>query len=262
MDDRATPPPCEPAHLLARFERAHPDLLEARTLLRRVDTKFVLSAHAISPLFEALLESYALVEAAGAPTDRYETLYFDTPSGYFFSEHLRGRRPRYKVRIRRYLRRSRAFLEVKQKNPADRTLKWRLQVPQKTASLRGEPARFVTHHCPVVPPKRLQPVLWSRFERVQLVGMHTVERVTIDWELGFEAEQSGSMRSLGPLVVAEVKQDRQRWRTPVMLALRGHRIRPLSVSKYCTGATLLGLGARTHRYRPRLRAMRRVSEEG
>ncbi len=247
---------------LARFQRADVALLEARQLLRRVDTKFVLPFGRLPGLLDALREDYALLEAAGAPSDRYETLYFDSPAAFFFTEHLRGRRPRYKVRIRRYLRRGHAFLEVKQKTPAGRTRKWRLEVDTREDALHGELAQFVARYVPATVSARLAPRLWSRFERLQLIGLRTVERITIDWNLSFDPPGSPERRRLGPLVVAEVKQDRQRWRTPAMLALRRGRVRPLSISKYCTGVALLGLGARIHRYRPRLRALRRIAARG
>jgi hypothetical protein len=83
-----------------------------------------------------------------------------------------------------------------------------------------------------------------------------MERVTLDLRL--ELRAGSRDRQLESIVIAEVKQDRQRWRTPVMTCLRAHHIRPLSISKYCTAAALLIEGARVNRYRPRLRELTRL----
>jgi hypothetical protein len=234
-----------------------PELLADRALLKRVDTKFALRVERLPHLLSWLEGRYAVVRAANAPFDRYETTYFDTQELSFLNQHLRDRRPRYKVRIRHYQRRHLSYLELKQKTPANVTRKWRRELPFGQNTIDAEGERFLDELCPV-PARALRPTANTNFDRIMLVGLDTMERVTLD--VGLEFVAGSAERGLGPIVIAEVKQDRQRWRTPIMLALRAHQVRPLSVSKYCVAAALLIDGARVHRYRPRLREIHRISQ--
>jgi len=233
------------------------ELLAERALLKRVDTKFALRVEQLPDLLAWLEGRYAVVQVDGAPLDRYETSYFDTPTFTFLKQHLRGRRPRCKVRIRHYRGRRRSYLELKQKTPADTTQKWRLELEFGRNIIDDEGARFLEAHGPI-DADTLVRAADTNFDRIMLVGLQTMERVTLDLDLDLRA--GDRKRELGPIVIAEVKQDRQRWRTPVMLALRAHQIRPLSISKYCTAAALLVDGARVHRYRPRVRELHRISQ--
>jgi len=210
----------------------------------------------LEDLFRSLHGHYAVVYADALPHDRYETTYFDTDELDLLNQHLRGQRPRCKVRIRHYRNRRRSYLEVKMKTSAETTRKWRRELAFGHSAIDAEDARFLAEVCPI-PARRLRPKAHTNFDRVMLVGLQTMERVTLDLQLEFVA--AGEQRALGPIVITEVKQDRPRWRTPMMLALRAHEIRPLSISKYCAAATLLIQGARVHRYRPRLRELHRIA---
>ena len=240
---------------LAALPTASPELLRERALLQRVDTKFAFHTAELHSLLASLTDRYALVRVGDAPLDRYETTYFDTPDFTLFHDHLRDRRPRYKVRIRHYLGRELSFLEVKRKSNADSTLKWRRQLAFGESGLSEDSAQFVNEHCPVGA-GLLRPMACTNFDRVMLIGLDTPERVTLDFHVDLIA---GSREErLQSIVIAEVKQDRQRWRTPVMLSLRAHHVRPLSISKYCTAVALLVDEAGTNRYRARLRELSRV----
>src|SRR5690606_37962051 len=85
---------------LAHLSTASSELLAQRSLLTRIDRKFVTTASAASAFLSSLGDDYRLVLAAGSPWAQYETNYYDTPELTSFNEHLRGRRPRYKVRVR------------------------------------------------------------------------------------------------------------------------------------------------------------------
>ncbi len=241
---------------LAKLPVSSPELLVDRALLKRVDTKFALRVEQLPNLLSWLEGRYAVVRAGDAPFDRYETTYFDTDSLTFLNQHLRGRRPRHKVRIRHYRQRRLSYLEVKQKTSAETTLKWRRELSFGDHIIDAEGVRFLEEVCPISA-HELQPRADTNFDRIMLVGLTTMERVTLD--LGLEFVAGAQEHTLGPVVIAEVKQDRQRWRTPIMLALRAHQIRPLSISKYCAAAALLINGARVHRYRPQLRELSRIA---
>ncbi|MCA9536216.1 MAG: polyphosphate polymerase domain-containing protein [Myxococcales bacterium] len=240
---------------LGQLATADLSLLGERALLKRVDTKFALSDVQLASVLASLDGRYAVARVGGAPLDRYETTYFDTPALTFLNQHLRDRRPRYKVRIRHYMGRERSYLEVKQKTSAGATRKWRRELPFGEDALSELSASFLSDVCPV-DAALLRPTACTNFDRITLVGVDTMERVTLDLRLQFMA--GGRERELGPVVIAEVKQDRQRWRSPIMLALRANHVRALSISKYCAAAALLIEGARVQRYRPRLRELQRL----
>lgn len=237
------------------FESASLELLGSRALQKRVDTKFILQFDTLQDVLATLTPEYALVRAGGEPIGQYRTLYLDTEDYELVREHHRGRRPRYKVRIRHYVERRLTFLEIKQKTNANTTLKARRPIPYETEVLTDEDRAFIATHTPL-DPARLVPSLRTDFSRLTLVGKHTLERATFDINLLFRApnHQDG----FPTLVIAEVKQDRFRSQTPLMLALKSAGLRPQSVSKYCTAAVLLQPDLVINRFYPVLRAIRKT----
>ncbi|MCA9577847.1 MAG: polyphosphate polymerase domain-containing protein [Polyangiales bacterium] len=252
----ATPgTPDSPAAWLTHLPSASPSLLAQRSLMQRVDTKFAFHARELESVLTGLGGHYAVVRVGTQPMDRYETTYFDTAELTLFHQHLRDRRPRFKVRVRHYLGRQLSYLEVKRKDASGTTQKWRRPLSFGEAELSPESARFLGEVCPV-PAHELRATACTNFDRIMLVGTDTLERVTLDLHVDLVAGTRA--RRLADVVIGEVKQDRQRWQTPVMACLRAHHIRPLSISKYCAATALLVDGARVQRYRPRLRELHRV----
>ncbi len=200
-----------------------------------------------------LQKEYAIVHSEGAPIASYKNLYFDTKEHHLLRAHHRGKRPRYKVRIRHYQERKLSFLEIKKKNSADKTIKQRQELPYQEEQLVGHHS-FLEAQCPV-PPSHLHPSLRTDFQRITLVGHHTHERITFDVNLLFSSPTAHKLWPYG--VIAEVKQRRYAPRSPVMLALRSLKALPLSVSKYCTAALLLLPNLKMNLYRPKLRQMRK-----
>ena len=100
---------------------ASEELLSQRALQKRVDSKFILHERALEPLFFHLSQDYAIVLSNKNRIARYQNTYFDTAEYLFLREHHRGRRPRYKIRIRHYPDRELSFLECKKKLSLIRT---------------------------------------------------------------------------------------------------------------------------------------------
>ncbi len=144
---------------------------------------------------------------------------------------------------------------MKHKTAAERTVKWRRARAFQQNELSDTDRDFVASRHPAGRAP-LKSILWTNFRRVTLLGLRSEERVTIDLDIRFQRE--GDQRSLEDAVIVEVKQDRFRARSPIMLALRGRGIRPMAISKYCTAACLLLSDARVKRYLPRLQALRRA----
>ena len=234
---------------------ASAQLIAERALQKRVDTKMVLDKSKLVDLVSTVSEDYAWVLSSERREARYKNVYFDTADYGCLRDHHRGRRPRYKVRIRHHIDRSMSFLEVKHRLSNDSTRKYRMELPFMKEDLGDEELSFIGEHLPI-DPESFRPSMWINFSRITLVGVKTPERVTFDSALMFSTGAAGVERwSHG--VIVEVKQERFKPRTPIMLKLRQARAYPTTLSKYCTGAQLLLPQVTMNRYRPRLRFLRR-----
>ncbi|OFW03026.1 MAG: hypothetical protein A3I61_05360 [Acidobacteria bacterium RIFCSPLOWO2_02_FULL_68_18] len=241
--------------VLATFEPSSRELLSARALQQRVDRKFVLPVWAAGPLLARLHAGYRVVHTGDKRLARYEDLYFDTPGRDMYHDHHRGRRPRFKVRIRHHLDRERTFLEVKRKGANDRTTKWRLELPFHETTLEDDRRRFIEAHAPL-DVARLTPCLAVAFVRSTLVGVSADERLTFDWHVEFS--QGVRLVALAGVVIAEVKQARYRSATSAVDVFRAIHLREQGVSKYCLATSRLA-AVRTNRFRPALRTVERLA---
>ena len=236
---------------LADFKAASPELLEQRSLLQRVDTKYVLNEARFTRLLSMLTEKYFIVHSEQQAVASYTNIYFDTHDFACLRAHHRGERPRYKVRIRHHRSRRLSFLEVKKKNASDKTLKQRCVIPFLQDQLNGFEV-FVAEHSPFIV-RDLEPSIGNSFGRITLIGRDCPERITFDINLSFTRQ--GQQRSFSGVIV-EVKQPRFSPRSAVMLALKALRVRPMSVSKYCVASSMLLPHIKLNLYRPKLRQLR------
>lgn len=241
--------------VLATFEPSSKELLTARALQHRVDRKYLLPVWIVGPLLARLHAGHRIVQSEEKRLARYEDLYFDTPERRLYHDHRRGRRPRYKVRIRHHVDRQRTFLEIKRKGPDDHTTKARLALPFRRAALDLEGRRFVEAHAPL-DAAHLVPCVSIAFLRATLVGVEADERLTFDWHVEFS---HGKHRGgLPGVVIAEIKQARYRNRGGSMDAFRTFRVREQGLSKYCLATTRLA-AVPANRFRPALRAVERLA---
>lgn len=222
---------------LRRFGTASDDLLQARTLTdQRIDRKYLLSEAMLPTLLAVLRTDYQVVMAGDRAVARYHTLYFDTPDLQMYHDHRRGRRPRYKVRVRHHLDRCRSFLEVKLKGSNERTTKARMEVPFLQFELNTAARRFVAMHCPMKAAE-LAPSLAVRFLRVTLLGTSILERLTLDWHLSFHHPDRSV--PLSGVVIAEIKQTRYSNGHGAARILRHLNVREERLSKYGFGMARL-----------------------
>lgn len=220
---------------------ASKDLLQRRALLDRVDRKFVTTWSDANKFLAVLGSNYHVLPTDGRVFARYETCYFDTDSLDAFHEHVRGRRPRFKIRVRRHVDRECAFLEIKRKGVNDRTDKHRMNRDYAATALTKEELEFIRQHTPF-DPSRIIPSVWTNFCRATLLGAETEERITIDLDLRFE--RNGQKKHNENLAIIELKQRRLSNSTPAARCLHELHIRERSLSKYCAGVATLHEAAR------------------
>lgn len=241
----------------SRFDAASLEMLQARALLRRTDSKFLVPAEMVVWLLAGLSKDYLVLPAGNRNFARYDTVYFDTPELRCFHDHRRGRRPRHKVRIRHYPDRGQTYLEIKTRESSPETHKHRVRRTFGDESF-GEPGqRFVAAHSDL-PVDRLVPSVRMTFHRMTLLGKFTEERLTVDLGLELDGDPSGR---LSGIAIIEVKQRHLQRRTPVMRALRVHQFRRGSASKYCAALAMTRTGVRSNQIRPLLRAIERIRRD-
>lgn len=223
----------------------------------RIDTKFILHPDKLARILTLLGSDYLRVQTNSEDFASYDTWYFDTVERRFLVDHLRGRLPRQKVRVRYYRERKLTFIEVKQKTNHFRTRKFRLELPEFSGQLCAQAHAFLRAHC-AIQPGSLLPAVKSEFRRVMLVNPETRERFSADFQVQF---RHGARQLLLPsVVIAEVKQARFSRATPLMRALRGEGGVTHSLSKYCLGMALAGEPElKTQSLEPSLRLLKKIA---
>jgi len=230
--------------------------LDGVALLNRTDTKFLLTVSRLAPTLAHLTGAYRVLEIAGTRWHRYRTVYFDTPRLDLYHLHHTDRAIRYKVRSRSYLDSGLAFVEVKRRTSAGRTVKHRLPTPRLLTRLTPEASAFVASHAPL-DPQALRPALANDFVRITLVNSALTERVTVDVGVRFSADDCPTTILPG-IAIVEVKQRGVDRASDVIRQLRGAHVQPISVSKYCTGVALLRPAVKHNAFNPKLRTLRKL----
>lgn len=224
----------------------------AAGLQTRVDTKYLMTAGRFAALAPVLTAHAAVLRIAGRRAFAYESMYFDTPDLLTYRQHVQGRRRRYKIRTRAYLDCGDCLLEVKCAGTRESVVKHRTPYPMAartrlTAAGGAFVDRTLAASYGLAAPPGLAPVLITAYRRVTFADPDAGLRVTCDTDLTVipapGAEDGGAtrpvwaLRAAPDLVIVEVKAARSG--SGVERALRGHRVRPISLSKYCVAVAAL-----------------------
>ncbi|WP_273566816.1 VTC domain-containing protein [Maribacter halichondriae] len=205
------------------------------SLLKRTDTKFMLHRNQLLQIFEAIQDSYNVLEIEGSRISSYQSLYYDTKENLFYKSHHNGKIRRAKIRKRRYKESGLTFLEVKKKDGKGNTNKFRSQIPDFDAELCVDSQQFLSETIPME--QCISPTLKNTFKRITLVSKSAKERVTIDFNLKFKNEKR--KKSFKRLVIIEVKQERLDRSSPIIVLLKSIGNTPERISKYCLGMVSL-----------------------
>ncbi len=200
-------------------------------LMDRVETKFILSAKQLPLIINKIIPHYRIVSIDGNVMPAYKTVYYDTDGLFFYNEHHRKRKNRYKVRFRNYVDSKITFLEVKHKQNG-RIDKKRVKVENEQFVLDKKAEDFLNEAN--IYKKDLSIQLINSYKRITLVSNHTLERVTFDFNISFQGKNDGEAK-LENVVIVELKQPVLSRDTAIYKVLRDAEIKPYSVSKYCIG---------------------------
>jgi hypothetical protein len=200
---------------------------EHHRLLRRVDSKFVIERRYLPELLQAMAPQFELL-TGGNPAATYLTVYFDTADRALLTDHLRGRRPRHKLRVRHYLDRRLSFLELKSKTPSNRTEKQQRGRDFGSNDLTTVEQSWAAGlaRCP----GELRALAWTSCQRLTLLHRASAGRVTID--LNVSLGNADGARCLRDRVLLELKQERTGSDPAFTRALRAAHAQPVGLSKY------------------------------
>ena len=235
------------------YESISLDEMKSVRLMNRIDTKYITTCEVLATLLEQAQAEYFVQKIEGNYLMPYYTRYYDTEQCDMYREHLRGRKRRQKIRIRRYEHSNLSFLEIKNKNNKGRTSKKRIQ---SNGLGNDESNVFVAKHA-IYATDALSERIENRFNRITLVNKHLTERLTIDTGLRFHNLYNGNMCELEDFAVIELKRDGNT-RSPILEMLRRMRIHPAKFSKYCMGLAFTDEGLKTNRFKPRMRLVEKM----
>jgi hypothetical protein len=230
------------------------ELMALAELQTRRDRKYLVPRSLVRRLLRPLAEvgpPTRVLTIDGIRSFRYESVYFDDADLVSYFGAARRRPHRFKVRTRSYLDTGGCMLEVKTRDARRRTVKHRHPYDlERRAELTDDGRRFIATVEQVAPTvDQLRPILATVYRRATMVvadGDHDA-RVTIDLDVAWEALRPASRHGPGhpdrhrlyltQMALVETKTlgkpcmiDRALWR---------HGLRPITVSKYCTGLAAL-----------------------
>lgn len=242
--------------LLSEMKSISLEEMSAVKLMKRNDTKYVTNVPSLMRLLQLTQSKYYVQEINDSRIANYNTLYWDfCDDHHYYLIHAQKRKPRTKVRTRRYVDSGIAFLEIKRKDNHGKTRKKRVKVPMQDTimqdSLVGEP--FLEEQLGLKF-SDLIPAMSNFFSRITLVNYEKTERVTIDFNLRFDNHETGKKQRLDNLVIIELKRD-GRTHSPLLAILRELRIKPSGFSKYVIGSAITNSSLRQNLLRKRLRTV-------
>lgn len=235
-------------HIINCFKGLSLKELDEVALIKRYDTKFILSVQQLEVLLCHLLTDYHILEIDGKRIFDYYTVYFDTVNFRFYLDHHNGYTHRMKVRKREYLNSGLKFYEVKKKLAGEQTDKSRWQIHQIDENISEDEYQKMNN--PRLEGAHLEKKLLNTFKRITLANLNLNERVTIDLDIHLKSETKNVF--LNELVVLELKQTKFNVISPVVQALKKMRIYPNSFSKYVMGVALLDLHPKKNFFKPQI----------
>ena len=234
--------------------------MDSVKLLNRTDTKYLTTEATLLLILERAAEAgYRVLVTEGQRISPYSSIYYDTAGLRMFYDHHNRRLVRQKVRTRCYENSGTTFLEIKRKNNKGRTKKKRTEIPRdEMMDFHADAAacEYLAKHSWFIQ-QELSPVLETAFRRITLVNAARTERLTIDTALKFINFRTGKSTDLQDAVIIELKQD-GRAASQMKNILLDLRVKPVRVSKYCIAETLTDPGAKTGRFKVKVRTIEKT----
>ena len=230
------------------------DEMDHVKLMRRKDTKYVLSYSKLPAILQQVKAKYKVLEIKGYRIHPYKTLYYDTPLLEMYHHHHNKRLNRYKVRVRNYELSNMTFLEVKFKSNKGETIKKRISPMQPSTIAGSDCVKFLQQHTPYTSTD-IVPALQNSFSRITLVHKTMPERITIDFGLRFVNASNAKEVRISKVAIIEVKRDLDAGFSDMVTLLRDNRIFNMGFSKYCIGTAMINEKVRKNLFKARMRKL-------
>ncbi|MET7479823.1 VTC domain-containing protein [Streptomyces sp. NPDC005648] len=217
----------------------------AAALQHRTDRKYLVTLDRARDFVAWLTTSHRVLDlGAGRRTTSYLSMYFDTEELGAWRAHVQQRRRRWKVRTRLYAEDGMCRVEVKTKDGRGATVKHALTVQAHAYGELGVQAtEFVDEvlHGSGIPvtAKELAPAVEVRYVRAALADLDHGTRVTLDGALTCHQGDRTAALDSGHVLVETKGGARP---APADRLLLGLGARPVSLSKYVVGQSLLTPG--------------------
>jgi hypothetical protein len=241
---------------LKDFEKTNLAKLGKASLLRRSETKFIMTKDDLLRILPKLSRYYKILQVEGKLKNKYATVYFDTPNFELYNQHHNGVSNRYKIRSREYLDTNLSFIEIKFKNNKKKTTKKRMEISNEIGLTNKETREFIQEKSNI-DFKNLIPTLYNHYTRITLVNKKSVERVTVDFDLQFFDKDNKSVE-LQNLVIAEIKQEKFSQNSEFIKLMHENLIRPTSFSKYCIGVSILYEDVKKNNFKENLLLLNKI----
>ena len=241
--------------LLSGFQPITLKELDAVSLQKRSDTKFIFHLKQLPELLEKLQPLFKILEIEENRMHRYDTSYFDTCDYSMYHDHHNERLNRYKIRIRNYKITNDSFLEIKFKNVKRTTIKKRTPIDSNLGNMHSLSSGFIEKHSPYSP-DNLKLALNNSFYRMTFADFAMTQRLTIDTGLHFS--DANHEKTLDSLVIAELKQSTVQFSAQVFFILKEMKIHPYRISKYCIGQATLNKDVKHNRFKPHLQIIDKI----
>lgn len=222
---------------LSCFKPVSLNEMDSVRLMNRTDTKYVFPANRLESILELASLKYKVLEIEEQRDFSYTTTYLDTDDFLFFYHQSIGKLHRHKVRYRVYESSGTSFLEIKRKTNKNRTIKWRIINNLNHETCDRQAVEFLKAYIPDTC-YYLKPVITNKFNRITLVGLDTLERITLDYSLSFVSKEDKKL-DMPYLAIAELKREGFSSHSPFIEIIRKFNIRQTGFSKYCIGSALL-----------------------
>jgi len=233
--------------------------MEKVKLMNRMDTKYWFDNNNLQAILDSISSQYYLLHINDESQMTYSTTYFDTKTNSLYGAHHNGKLNRYKIRKRTYINSGIAFLEIKFKNNKGKTKKSRIPTKVESTNLSTEDINFIESQSPYQA-NELNTALINEFTRITLVNKNFQERCTIDTNLSYM--HNNKRVELKNLVIVEIKSDGKPTQSPLVMALRDHRLKASGFSKYCVGRTITDNSLKRNSFKNKIRQIEKALNFG
>ena len=210
-------------------------------LFKRVDSKYISDENNVIKILAKLDSNWKILNVNHKITIKQEGDYYDTQDFQFFKDHKRGKRKRFKIRVKSY-ENSVRYLELKLRTNIEETLKFRWRYEEITAlntidiRYQSQILEKLEEYADRVDLNLTNHKLTTSYLRTTLFNFTAREKLTIDQNF-IVKKQSQILPISGSKLILEVKSIKSRH--SLISVLNTLNIRKGSISKYGISAPLI-----------------------